>query len=580
MKRSARQVAVATAVMLAIGLGCGLFRASTAAAASRSVDATPVMGWSSWSFLRFGVDTQRIEREARAMVTSGLSKYGYNYVNVDDNWYQCPGAQGPRVDGDGRWVVDHSEFPDNGSQNGIAAVAAYVHRLGLKFGIYETPGISKQAVAANTPVAGTRYTAREITTGHATNNYNCGGMVGLNYNSPGAQAYTDSVVDQLASWGIDYIKLDGITDRQSAYVSAWAKAIKRSGRRILLNITQGSYDTKLAPTLDKFANQWEFAPDIEINGPDEGLGKTCNTSPYTGCRSVFPFTSYAHWSDRFDALGLWQPYGGPGGFNDYDSIEVGDGAKRSGMTPAGEKSQLSLWALGSAPFILGVNLTSSVTNAFGSSGGLVVSDVRLLENRQVIEVDHDAIDAKRIMNQGDRQVFAKRETGGDAVVGLFDTNQAAGAVSELISTTSSALGLPTDRAGYRVTDLWSGRRRIVASGMAIRARVAPEGVALRGAPRWGSRHWARLRRGRPGGGRVPPRTRSAQEALWHPSHSTRSTRCIPTAFTPSMICPSTSPTGSSWCLSAPPAAARRRPCAWSPASRRSPPARCASAMTR
>ena len=39
------------------------------------------------------------------------------------------------------------------------------------------------------------------------------------------------------------------------------------------------------------------------------------------------------------------------------------------MSPAAEKSQLSLWALGSAPFILGVNLTNKVTNAFGTSRG-------------------------------------------------------------------------------------------------------------------------------------------------------------------------------------------------------------------
>ena len=41
---------------------------------------------------------------------------------------------------------------------------------------------------------------------------------------------------------------------------------------MVLDITEGEFDTKLAPTLDQFANQWEFSPDIEINGPDEGSG--------------------------------------------------------------------------------------------------------------------------------------------------------------------------------------------------------------------------------------------------------------------------------------------------------------------
>ena len=469
----------AAAIFTAACLASALAWAPVASAAAGGVERTPVMGWSSWSFLRFGVDAQRIEAEAKALVTTGLKKYGYDYVNVDDNWYVCPGPQGPKVDRNGRWVVDSHEFPKVGSKNGIAAVADYVHRLGLKFGIYLTPGISKQAVKANTRVAGTSYTADEIATKQPQNNYNCSGMVGLKYSSPGAQDFVDSVVDELASWGIDYIKLDGITDRQSAVVRAWSQAIAQSGRPIVLNITQGSYTIKIAPTLKRYANQWEFAPDIEINGPDEGSGPTCNTPPYTGCRSVFPFTSYAHWFDRFNAVAQWEPYGGPGGFNDYDSIEVGDGARRAGMPPAAEKSQLSLWALGAAPLILGVNLTSKVTNAFGSSGGLTRADRRLLENRRVIALDQDSIDASRIADRRHAQIFAKREAAGDAVAGLFNTEQSAGARRELITTTASALGLPADSAGYRIVDLWSaGATRVVSAKGIVRAEVPPEGVAL------------------------------------------------------------------------------------------------------
>ena len=45
-----------------------------------------------------------------------------------------------------------------------------------------------------------------------------------------------------------------------------------------------------------------------------------------------------------------------GDFNDYDSIEVGNGSN-DGLTPVERQTQISLWALGSAPFILGVDLT-------------------------------------------------------------------------------------------------------------------------------------------------------------------------------------------------------------------------------
>jgi hypothetical protein len=455
-------------------------------------DQTPVMGWSSWSFLRLGANAARVRGEARALVSDGLAAVGYRYINIDDGWYQCPGPQGPNVDAYGRWKVNTANYPNVGRKNGIQALAAYVHRLGLKFGIYETAGISGQAVRRNTRILGTRYTAAEIATTKPQNNYNCGGMMKIDYSKPGAQAYVDSVVDELASWGVDYIKLDGITNSNGPDVKAWQKAIHHSRRPIVLNITQGSYTIKLAPVLKKYANQWEFAPDIEINGPDEGSANSCNAPPFTGCLSVFPLTSYNHWKDRFGDVAQWQPYGGPGGFNDYDSIEVGDGNKASGMSLAASESQLSLWSLGSAPLILGVDLTSAVTNAYGTSAGLTRTGRRLITNRQVIGVDQDAIDASRIADVGKPgsgagyQVFAKVERRGDGIVGLFNTTTKLSSAPVTISTTAAAIGLPPDPHGYLVQDLWGGLSVVVggqtrfdiSSAGEITATVPPEGVAL------------------------------------------------------------------------------------------------------
>ncbi len=485
-----------TAPLAVMSIVPGVTRAPAARAATAyppgGPDQTPVMGVSGWSFLRLGADTAQIEGQASALVSTGLAAAGYRYVNIDDGWYQCPGSQGPNVDGYGRWVVNTANYPNVGSENGVQALAAYVHGLGLKFGIYETPGISSQAVSENTPILGTSYTADQIATTTAQNNYNCGGMVGINYAAPGAQAYTNSVVDELASWGVDYIKLDGITNQNGADVKAWQAAIQQSGRPMVLNITQGSYTIKLAPTLKEYANQWEFAPDIEINGPDEGSADACNSPPYTGCLSVFPLTSYAHWSDRFADVAKWQPYGGPGGFNDYDSIEVGDGSADSGMSLAASETQLSLWSLGSSPLIFGGDLSSSVTNAYGTSAGLTPRDFSLLTNKQVINVDQDAIDASRIADVGSPggkpgdQVFAKVEPCGDAIVGLFNTTTKLSSGPVSISTTAAAIGLPADPRGYEVQDLWGGQSVVVggqttfdiSSAGAISATVPAEGVAL------------------------------------------------------------------------------------------------------
>ncbi len=271
-------------------------------------------------------------------------RLGYEFINLDDFWYQCPGPQGPNVDPYGRWITDSSKFPAQGDTDGIKVVADYIHSLGMKFGIYVTPGISKQAVSRNTPIKGTSYTATQIAEPSvAENNYNCKGMIRIDYNKPGAQEYTNSWVDMLAAWGVDYIKIDGMTDSNAADVKAWSNAIRQSGRPMVLDVTQGNFTIALAPTLMKYANQWEFAPDVECYRCEKG-------------GSSYPLTSWADVANRFNYVAEWQPYAGPGGFNDYDSLEIGNG-DNDGLTPVERQTQISLWALGAAPLILGIDLT-------------------------------------------------------------------------------------------------------------------------------------------------------------------------------------------------------------------------------
>jgi alpha-galactosidase len=205
-----RWAALATALVVTAGLGLAAVAVPPRALAENNglAVSAPLMGWSSWSFLRSSPTAAKDEAQASALKSSGLSSHGYDYINQDDFWYQCPGSQGPNVDSNGRWVTDATKFPASGSTNGIQVVANYVHGLGLKFGLYVTPGISDQAVAKNTPILGTSDTASEIADSGSENNYNCGGMQGINYSKPGAQAFINSWADELASWGVDYVKLD------------------------------------------------------------------------------------------------------------------------------------------------------------------------------------------------------------------------------------------------------------------------------------------------------------------------------------------------------------------------------------
>lgn len=447
-----------------IGVAAVAAFAVTAARAEKNpppgTDTKPVLGWSSWSFFRNTSDAAVDEAAARAMKHSGLETLGYRYINQDDFWYQCPKGKGPNVDRYGRWVTRPDKFPPGPhGENGIQVVASYVHRLGLKFGIYVTPGISDQAVAKNTPILGTSHTADQIATHKRQANYNCGHMTGIDYKKPGAQAFVNSIADEFASWGVDFVKLDGITDANKPDIKAWSEAIRQSGRPMQLDVTEGDYTVALGPTLDKYATQWEYTSDIENYG-GKGL------------------TDYRNVAKRFRTLALWEPrYGGRrfDGYNDFDSVEVGN-CRHSvsssdpfgsvsypngdGLTPPERRTVLSLWSLAASPLILGTNLTK-----------LCRADLKLLKDRAVLSVDQDGIDSSMIVNGRKEKVIAKKEPPGGVVVGLFNTTGR----RELISTTASAIGLPKRRR-YRLINLWT--HSATKSGRTIRATVAPHGVVL------------------------------------------------------------------------------------------------------
>jgi hypothetical protein len=431
--------------VIAVGAAPGAAGLPTANAEANGVGLTPALGWSSWSFIRHDPTAAKIEAQALAMKRSGLASVGFQYVNVDDFWYQCPGSQGPNVDQYGRWMTNPAEFPPSGAVNGIQVVANYVHRLGLKFGLYVTPGISEQAVAQNTPIEGTPYTADEIATTASENNYNCGGMTGIDYSKPGAQAFINSWADEFASWGVDYVKLDGVGSFDIPDVEAWSNALRQTGRPIHLELSN-SLDIADASTWAQYSNGWRTGGDIECYGCETGA-------------SSYPLTDWANVESRFDQVAQWQPDGGPGAFNDYDSLEIGNGSN-DGLTPDERQTQMSLWALAASPLILGTDLTN-----------LDPTDLSYLKNRAVLAVDQDAIDASRVADTATAQVFAKTERGGDVVVGLFNT----GSVPEVVSTTAGAVGLPAS-GSYLLSNLWT--RRVTQSGPAIAADVPSHGVAL------------------------------------------------------------------------------------------------------
>ena len=52
----------------------------------KAVNDRPIMGWSSWNTYRININDSLIRTQAKAIITTGLKEYGYNYINIDDGF--------------------------------------------------------------------------------------------------------------------------------------------------------------------------------------------------------------------------------------------------------------------------------------------------------------------------------------------------------------------------------------------------------------------------------------------------------------------------------------------------------------
>ncbi len=392
--------------------------ATPASAEANGVSPAPPMGWSSWSFIRKDPTEANIKEQAAALASSGLLAHGYRYVNIDDFWYLDPATT---VDSYGRWSVDTARFP-----HGMKAVGDYVHGLGEKFGMYLTPGIPVAAYQQNTPIEGTAFHARDIVSDTSSHeiNYNFGNnrMYYIDYakNPEAAQAYLDSWANQLASFGVDFLKIDGVGTWDVPDVQHWSQALNRTGRPIHLALSN-SLDAGSASTWRDYAHSWRIEGDIECY--------CSGTGPY-------PLTTWSRIADRFADVPQWAAYAGTGGWNDLDSVEIGNGAN-DGLTPDERRTQLTLWAVSAAPMLLGSDLTH-----------LDSTDVALLTNDEVIAVDQAGRAARPVDRLTQQQVWYTPNPDGSYTVALFNL----GPSSATVTARWSDLGFTGSAA---VRDLWS-----------------------------------------------------------------------------------------------------------------------------
>lgn len=390
----------------------GIFSVSTIDANASSYNELaerPFMGWSSWSSIRKKPTEEKIKAAADVMAAK-FKSHGYEYVNLDD-YYMLDWRE--TVDEYGRWAVDPKKFP-----NGMKALGDYIHNKGLKFGHYVTLGIPKAAVDQNTPIEGTPYHAKDIVdfSKGQKKNFNYEEMYAIDLSKPGAQEFIDSWARLFASYGVDYLKIDGVRNHDIADVEAWAMALKKTGRPIHVELSN-NLDIKHISTWKQLSNGWRTDHDVEAYG-----------TPY--------LASWKKVTRRFDDVAEWQPHAGPGGWNDLDSLNVANGSK-DGLTKNEKISYVSLWAIAASQFVIGNDLTK--LDDFGLS---------LLTNDEILAVNQSGVAGKRLYKKGDTQAFYQSLPDGSYHIALFNT----GSSSQDVSVKWTDVGI---EGSALVRDLWS-----------------------------------------------------------------------------------------------------------------------------
>ncbi len=147
-------------------------------------------------------------------------------------------AQGFVMDADGRYLVADNRFSSASNGAGFKPLADWVHSQGLKFGLHIIRGIPREAVEKNLPIAGSSFHARDAANTADTCRWNSDNY-GLKANTA-AQAYYDSIIKLYAGWGVDYVKVDCISQPYKAdEIHMMSSAIGKQGGAMVLSLSPG-----------------------------------------------------------------------------------------------------------------------------------------------------------------------------------------------------------------------------------------------------------------------------------------------------------------------------------------------------
>ncbi len=312
---------------------------------------TPALGWNSWNAWGLSVSDEKVRISAKAMADH-LIDHGWTYINIDDGW------EAPERAANGE-LPSNSKFPD------MKKLTDYIHGLGLKIGIYSSPGPRT-----------------------------CGGYLG---------SYQHEVQDakMFADWGIDYLKYDWCSYSQIApqnpdlnelkkpYVVMRA-ALDKVNRDIIFSLCQYGWGEVWKWGAEVGGNSWRTTGDI--------------TDTWASLSRI-GFTQ-----DKGSS------YAQPGAYNDPDMLVVGKVGwgprlRNSRLTADEQYTHISLWSLLASPLLIGCDM-----------GQLDDFTLNLLTNDEVLAINQDAAgkQAFKLIDKDSVQVWVKELKDGSKAFGIFN----------------------------------------------------------------------------------------------------------------------------------------------------------------
>ncbi|MDR1414185.1 MAG: glycoside hydrolase family 27 protein [Odoribacteraceae bacterium] len=407
---------------------------------------TPPMGWNSWDCYGPTVEEHEVKANADYMAAH-LKKFGWEYIVVDIRWYvendKAGGynQQDPRyvLDANGRYTPALNRFPSAAGGKGFKPLADYVHALGLKFGIHVMRGVPREAVDRKLPVKGAGIAADRVFSPEGLcpwlrDNFTI-------TDTPGGQAYYDSLLELYASWGVDFLKVDDIARpyhrREIEMIRA---AIDKCGRPIVLSLSPGATPLDMAAHVAANANMWRVVDDLWDIWEEVArlLQTACDWLP-----SVAPT-----WPDcDMIPLGRLSIRG-----------ERGDD-RPSRLTPTEQRTLMTLFTIVRSPLMFGGDLPS--LDPFTRS---------LLTNEAILRVHREGREPRLIARDENSVIItSRRHQSQERYIALFN-----------LADEETTLVAPLADAGITAEsecrDLWTGRVTSVAGTLPV--RLAPRAAAL------------------------------------------------------------------------------------------------------